>query len=93
MKRIKKFIEDNSIDLTGSDSELNSNCVTLAGFSLWVMEDANDFERLEKYLERYCGITLSYDASVELERVFDYAYMNGYRSWWDDEANRALYKF
>lgn len=92
MKGLKKFIEDNYLDFTGTGSDLNGNCVILAGYVLYITNDEDDFEKLIKYLNKYCDIRLSTKAEIELQRVYDFAYTNNYAKWWEEETNRALYK-
>jgi len=93
MKKIKQFIIDNELDFTGIDSELNSNCVVLAGFALYVTDDVNDPDRLVKYLRRWCEIDLDYNAEKELRRVFAYAYENNYAEFWETYEAKEEYKF
>lgn len=92
MKRIKNFIKDNNLDFTGSGSDLNSNCVILAGFTLWVNGDNGDSDGLIEYLDTECGIRLTDDVANELRRVYDFAYVSNYAEWWTNEANRFQYK-
>lgn len=93
MKKIKQFIIDNELDFTGIDSELNSNCVILAGFALYVMEDENNPSRLVNYLRRYCDIDLSPKAETELRRVFEFAFYNDYSEFWETDEAKEEYKF
>ena len=68
---IKKFIEDNNLDFTGSGSELNGNCVILAGYALHkglIWEDLEDIINTE----------FSSEASHEFDRVFTFAENKNY---------------
>lgn len=93
MNKIQQFIIDNKIDLSGTGSELNGNCVILAGFALHLNGDTDDFSQLVKDIEESGKFTLSSAAANELERVFDYAYSNNYYQFWDKPEAKEQYVF
>ena len=93
MNKIQQFIIDNKIDLSGTGSELNGNCVILAGLALHLNGDANDFPQVVKDIEEDGKFTLNSTAAGELERVFDYAYSNNYYKFWDKPEAKEQYVF
>ena len=68
MSKIKQFIEDNKLDFTGSESELNSNCCILAGYSLHI-GFSNSVDVL-KDLDK--NITLDLFDVILFKKVFRY---------------------
>ena len=81
---IKKFIEDNNLDFTGSGSELNGNCVILAGYALHkglIWEDLEDIINTE----------FSSEASHEFDRVFTFAEKRNYGKAWETEDYKKKY--
>ena len=88
---VKKFIEDNKLDLSGSGSELNGNCVILAGFICYVIE----FDGLvwKEGNELISKLDLNFYAEVELIRVFDFAWTNSYEKYWKTPAAKEQYIF
>lgn len=88
MKEIEKFIKENKLDFTDTGSSLNGNCVVLAGYALHL--NINVFGFL---LDALTVTVLSPEAEEELERVFDYAYINSYENFWKTEEAKKLYKF
>ena len=85
--KIKQFIEDNNLDFTGTGSELNSNCVILAGFALYLGLDE------EALIDIVVTIESSMDALVELRRVYKYADDKNYGYFWNTEKAKLQYKF
>jgi hypothetical protein len=85
---IKKFIEDNDLDFTGSGSELNGNCVILAGFALYKGFDENELVDTVIAEEKH-----TMDALVELRRVFKFAKKNNYSKAWETEAYKNKYVY
>ena len=81
--KVEKFIKDNNLDFSGDGSELNSNCVTLSGYMLYI--GIEEDEQVDMVLE---DLDISLDGASELERVFDYAKNNDYGLWWEKEENR-----
>lgn len=84
---VKKFITDNGLDFSGSGSDLNGNCVILAGFICYVTIGSSGGRRV------VFGLDLPSEAEEELLRVFDYAYNNDYSTFWDTPEAREKYKF
>lgn len=93
LNKLQKFIVDNKIDLTEVGSSLNSTCVILAGFALYLNGDTNDFDQVVKDIEESDFITLSSEVKNELERVFTYAYRNNYFQFWQKENAHNEYIF
>lgn len=93
MNKIQQFIVDNKIDLSGTGSELNGNCVILAGFALHLNGDSDNFPQVVKDIEENDKSILSPEAFNELERVFNYAYSNNYFKFWDTPEAKDQYVF
>ena len=94
---VKKFIEDNKLDLSGSGSELNGNCVILAGFICYIL-DASELKSLDGYelindLYSIPDLGFSIDANTELLRVFDFAYESSYEKFWKTTSAKEQYIF
>lgn len=91
MNKIQQFIVDNNIDLSGTGSELNGNCVILAGFLcyLLVKEDKVELDGLNLIQ----SLELSPEAETELERVFEFAWAAGYEDFWETEDAKEEYIF
>ena len=92
LERVKKFIEDNDLDFYGSGSELNGNCVILAGFICYVITREPVFTSVDGW-EIINGLKLNEDAHKETYRVFEYAYVNDYEKFWTTEEAKEQYKF
>lgn len=91
VEQVAKFIKDNNIDLSGEGSELNGNCVIVAGFICYIVNE-ND----EDYLtgaEIIAKLGLNNTAHIELERVYDFAYYNTYENFWYDPEAKEQYVF
>ena len=86
---IKKFIEDNNLDFTGSDSDLNGACVVLAGFCCYKGLDDDEAEKI------FDDLYDDYYTQCEFSRVMAYAHYNSYGDWWSTDLERAhsMYKF
>lgn len=84
--KISKFIEDNKLNFTDSGSSLNSNCVILAGYALFIGID--NVEDLFKAIPYYGSSEME-----ELERVFDFAMSSSYGDYWNTEDAKKRYKF
>jgi hypothetical protein len=82
--KIEKFITDNKLNFRGSGSDLNGNCVILAGFALFCDEDIDCEELIE---------LVDTNAAEEMRRVFEFAEDNNYGDWWTSEAAIEQYKF
>ena len=87
---IEKFIKDNDLDFTSSDSSLNGNCVVLAGYALHMRLF---YFSLLKELLPITGPKMTPEAWKELERVFDYADKMAYGDWWKSNEAKKMYKF
>lgn len=93
VKKVKKFIEDNKLDFSGSGSELNGNCTTLAGFICYVLDEEPDFNSNADGHNIIYELDFSVDADDELRRVFDYAYSSYYEKFWKTPAAKKEYIF
>ena len=89
---VKKFIEDNDLDFSGSGSELNGNCVILAGFICYVITREPEFTSTDGW-EIIDELKSNTEVYNELLRVFDYAYENSYENFWTTEEAKEQYKF
>lgn len=93
INKVNKFITDNDLvfaDHMGSD--LNGNCTTLAGFICYILEK-NNKASIYKGLELIRELKLPSIATMELERVFEFAYVSDYENYWKTEEARDTYKF
>lgn len=86
-EKVEKFIKDNGLDFSGDGSELNSNCVILSGYMLYI--GIEEEEEIEMALE---DLDISLEGTNELLRVFDYAKENNYGLWWKNKENRKKFK-
>jgi hypothetical protein len=84
---IEKFIEDNDLNFEGVGSDLNGNCLTLAGFICYIVVGYSEGKAIIDSLK------LPVRAERELLRIFDYAYNNNYRAFWDTPQAKELYTF
>ena len=91
--KIKKFIEDNNLDFTSEGSGLNSNCVILAGYGLYLgIESYSELSDILDTIDPDQEL-IPASADTELNRVFDYANKNMYGNWWKNEEAHTIYKF
>jgi len=88
MVEIEKFIKENELDFTSTDSSLNGNCVVICGYALHL--NINHFPFL---LAAFTTTKLSAAAEKELERVFEYAYTSNYGEYWKTADAKARYTF
>jgi hypothetical protein len=88
---VKKFIEDNKLDFKGTSSELNGNCVILAGFICYIL-DVNEKTGSEGD-ELIAKLFLSEETRDELQRVFNFAWANSYEDFWKIPAAKEQYVF
>ena len=88
MVEIEKFIKENGLSFTGTGSQLNGNCVIICGYALHLKINIFDF-----LVTSFTTTKLSPTAEQELERVYDYAYKNGYEKYWKTEDAKLNYKF
>ena len=93
VKKVKKFIEDNKLDFSGRGSELNGNCITLAGFICHVLDEDPDNYLSSHGYAIISELDISADAAVELGRVFEYAYDNSYEKFWKTSTAKKEYIF
>ena len=93
VKTVEKFIEDNNLDFSGSGSELNGNCVTLAGFICYVLDSDPKLNTIANGIDIIEELDINADAAVELERVFNFAWINSYEKFWKTPAAKAQYTF
>ena len=84
---VKKFIEDNNLYFTGIGSDLNGECVVLAGFCCYKELDNQAAEEI------FNDLYHSTDAQLEFSRVMNYAIENSYGLWWRVAASHRMYKF
>lgn len=91
VKKVKKFIEDNKLDFSGRGSELNGNCVILAGFICYVIE--SDGLGWKEGNELISELDLNSYAEVELTRVFEFAWTTSYEKFWKTPAAKEQYVF
>ena len=91
LTKTKKFIEENGLDFTGSRSELNGNCVILAGFICYVLE-LNDMIRTdgEALIKR---LPISITAQSYLEDIFTYVWYKEYEEFWKTAEAKEKYIF
>jgi hypothetical protein len=88
---VKKFIKENSLDFSGSGSDLNGACVALAGFICFVLNiNDKEFSDGTVLIEK---LKLPTDAENELHRVYDFAYFNNYEHFWETEEAKEQYVF
>lgn len=90
---IEKFIRLNGLDFSGSGSELNGNCVILAGYAHYLGFDTYDKLADELYSFDPDDEIIPTSCSDELERVFEYAVRNNYGKWWHSEESKKTYVF
>lgn len=94
---IVTFIKDNNLEFTGSGSELNGNCVILAGFICYILDTSelksSDGHELINYLYNIADLGFSIDANAELLRVFDFAYESSYEKFWKTTSAKEQYIF
>ena len=88
---VKKFIDNNDIDLSGTGSSLNGNCTVLAGFICYVVEKNKQTYYDGNYLIH--NLKLTSDVETELYRVYDYAYRNNYEKFWKTSEAKTQYTF
>lgn len=93
VKTVEKFIEDNKLDFSGSGSELNGNCVTLAGFICYVLDSDPKLNTTTTGIDIIDELDIDADANLELNRVFAFAWSNSYERFWKTSAAEAQYTF
>lgn len=94
---ISEFINSNDLDFSLTGSGLNSNCVALSGFALFLADklDIDDTNDVHQYTLDFIDNDSEFGVSSyfieEFDRVFEYAKDNNYDLWWNNEENRASY--
>lgn len=84
---VKEFIKNNGLDFSGSGSDLNGNCVVLAGFACYLNLP---FSKLEEWMD---DVEISTKTIDELFRVYEYAVDHKYGEWWTTLEAKEKYKF
>ena len=93
VEKVEDFIISNKLEFNDRDSGLNGNCVTLAGFICYVLDEEPDFNSNADGHDIIDELDFSVDANEELRRVFDYAYANCYEKFWKIPAAKEQYVF
>jgi hypothetical protein len=93
LEKVKKFIKDNGIDLSGSGSDLNSACTALAGFICHVIMSDDGAVEYGRGTTIISELKLDIPARIELERVFEFAWDNNYEEFWDTDQAKEEYVF
>lgn len=88
LNKIEQFIKDNNLDFVGSGSDLNANCVVLAGYACYL-----GFSNIVDIFNSFINYKITSEAKDELDRVFEYAVNNNYKSYWTTEEAKKKYKF
>jgi hypothetical protein len=87
-EKLIKFIKDNELNFNTSASGLNSVCVIISGYALYLgVTNATDIENA------ILDIFPKFSEFDELERVFDYASNNNYEKFWSLSKAKEMYKF
>jgi hypothetical protein len=84
---VREFIKNNGLDFSGLGSDLNGNCVVLAGFICHITVGSSAGRGL------ITDLKLPKEAEEELSRVFEYAYANDYANFWETPNAKELYIF
>ena len=95
-EKIEKFIVDNKLEFNdwGSasfSSDLNGNCVVLAGFLCYLLVEEE--KEHSEGVDIIQSLGLSAEAEIELERVFDFAWYSNYENFWETEEAKEEYIF
>lgn len=85
--KAEKFIKDNKLDFSSTGSELNGNCVILAGFICYIIDNMGEGNDI------IVNLPLTSEASDELQRVFNYAWYSNYEKYWETEEAKVQYIF
>lgn len=72
-EKLLEFINDKNLKFTSTGSGLNGECVELLGYADYL--EYNDIQELLNDLEE---LKLSFDATKEIERIFNYTKKNNY---------------
>lgn len=85
LKQLEKFIKEN--ELTFEEGSRNSNATIICGFATFIEAELSDV--LLSIPEK----NRTEDLNIELERVFNYAFTNGYGKFWLKEQAKEQYIF
>ena len=88
--RIKEFIENNKLNFNASGSGLNSSCVIISGYALFL--DAINPQAIKEAVGELFPEAVG-NFEKELERVFDYCDNNLYGRYWETAEAKLMYKF
>lgn len=93
-EKIEKFIKDNNLNFDGAlGSELNSMCVVLAGYSLYLKCSLEDMVEITNEIYPEATGILQGSQWEEFERVFKYAEQYSYGTWWYTYEAKSEYIF
>lgn len=84
VEQLQKFIIDNGLQFT--EGRRNNDCVILCGYAQYLKVP---YEDLKKVIPKNVQTS---ELGEELARVWVYAEANHYGKWWENEANRKVYK-
>lgn len=86
---ISLFIINNKLNFDDSGSALNSNCVIICGYALYIGANATQI------IESLVALRFKVNRELELEitRVYTYAEKNMYEKFWNTEAAKKQYIF
>ncbi len=92
MNKIQGFVKNNNLELTGSGSELNSNCAIISGYALHL--NYTDINSLIDDITQDDKYNLDSKTEKELKKTFLYAKNRKYGDWWTtDEAKNSNFIF
>jgi len=89
IEKLKKFIEENNLDFDGGDSSVNSDSCILSGYGLHI--GVEHIDELEEAIDQAVVDPGMY--YHELVRVFNFAEINDYGSYWVGKEAKTIYKF
>ncbi len=98
-EKLTQFITDNKLNFNlGIGSGLNSACVTLCGYALYLGDLEGDMidetDVINAVDKSFIKIPVNRtDYVSEIKRVFDYAEDNLYGEWWKHPSAKKQYKF
>lgn len=89
-QKLVEFIENNSLNFNTSGSGLNSACVIISGYALYLRIESTEVikEAIGEVFPKSIG-----NFEKELDRVFEYAQNNNYGSYWKTTEAGLIYKF
>ena len=89
-QKLVEFIENNSLNFNTTGSGLNSACVIISGYALYL--GAKNTESIKEAIGEVFPKSIG-NFEKELERVFEYAENNSYGSYWKTTEANLIYKF